>query len=171
MFFIFLFFFFRRDSSNLCDSRFFPGLKSHEAIRTAHWRTMALFTTPFFSSCITYQQNIIVTQDRQSRNTVGVRECLKPVIIQPMFLCLLLSCLTLQLKRRHQYYVQVQGQMAITERKWCDFIVYTTKGISVERVLFDPDFWNNGLQPSYQICMITVFVWLLCPQFTYQCMI
>ena len=92
MFFIFPFFFFRRDSSNLRDSRFFPGLKSHEAIRTAHWRTMALFTTPFFSSRITYQQNIIVTQDRQSRNTVGVRECLKPVIIQPMFLCFLLSC-------------------------------------------------------------------------------
>jgi len=28
--------------------RFFPGLKLHEAIRTAHWRTMASFTTPFF---------------------------------------------------------------------------------------------------------------------------
>ena len=61
------FFFFRRASSNLHDSsqwfshktaafslssapahRFFPGLKSHETIRTAHWRTMASFTTPFY---------------------------------------------------------------------------------------------------------------------------
>ena len=38
--------------------------------------------------------------------------------------------------------------MAITERRWCDFIIYTTKGISVERILFDPDFWNNGLLPK-----------------------
>jgi len=28
--------------------RYFPGLKSRGAIRTAHWRTMASFTTPFF---------------------------------------------------------------------------------------------------------------------------
>ena len=28
--------------------RFFPGMKSREAIRTAHWRTMASFTMPFF---------------------------------------------------------------------------------------------------------------------------
>jgi len=31
--------------------RFFPGLKSREANRTAHWRTMASFTTPFFFMC------------------------------------------------------------------------------------------------------------------------
>ena len=66
-FFFFFFFFFRRASSNLRDSftgfrtkqqhfslssapahRFFPVLKSHKAIRTAHGRTMASFTTPFF---------------------------------------------------------------------------------------------------------------------------
>ena len=27
-----------------------------------------------------------------------------------------------QLKRSHSYYCQVQGQMAITERAWCDFL-------------------------------------------------
>ena len=31
---------------------FFPGLKSHEVIRTTHWRTMASFTTPFFFTCM-----------------------------------------------------------------------------------------------------------------------
>ena len=39
-----------------------------------------------------------------------------------------------QLKQSHSYYCQVQGQMAITGRTWCDFVVYTTKGIAVERI-------------------------------------
>ncbi len=28
-----------------------------------------------------------------------------------------------ELKRNHQYVMQVQGQMAITDRKWCDFVL------------------------------------------------
>lgn len=54
-----------------------------------------------------------------------------------------LQCL--QLKRTHPYFCQVQGQMAITERHWCDFIVYTGKGLHVERIRFDSTFWNNDL--------------------------
>jgi len=66
------FFFFRRASSNLCDSFTmvftqnssifteqctsslllkFLQVWSHEAIRTTQWRTMASFTTPFFFTC------------------------------------------------------------------------------------------------------------------------
>ena len=30
---------------------FFPGLKSHEALWTAHWRTMASLAMPFFFTC------------------------------------------------------------------------------------------------------------------------
>ena len=46
-----------------------------------------------------------------------------------------------KLKEDHQYYAQVQGQMAVTGARWCDFIVYTSKGIYVQRILFDPVFW------------------------------
>ena len=41
------------------------------------------------------------------------------------------------LKETHSYYAQVQGQMAIGERLWCDFEVFTLKGISVQRIAFD----------------------------------
>ena len=34
--------------------------------------------------------------------------------------------------------------MAICKR---DFVVYTTKGIAVDRVYFNEDFWNNELLP------------------------
>ena len=54
----------------------------------------------------------------------------------------------LKLKPTHIYYSQIQGQMAITERSWCDFVIYTEKGISVERIPFDAEFWNNKLLPK-----------------------
>ena len=45
----------------------------------------------------------------------------------------------LELKRRHDYFYQVQGTMAITERSWCDFVAWSPKGMSVERIKFDQD--------------------------------
>ena len=43
----------------------------------------------------------------------------------------------LTLRRTHTYFAQVQGQMAIGERPWCDFVIFTTQGISVERVKYN----------------------------------
>jgi len=57
------------------------------------------------------------------------------------FCCTLVTksdgCSILELKRSHHYFAQVQGQMAITERKWCGFVIYTVKGVSTERILYD----------------------------------
>jgi len=46
------------------------------------------------------------------------------------------------LRRTSNYYCQVQGQMAIGERPLCEFIIYTPKGISVERIHFDSTYWD-----------------------------
>ena len=54
----------------------------------------------------------------------------------------------LRLKCGHPYYAQVQGEMDITGRKWCDFIIYTEKGINVEHIDFDQDFWDKDLLPK-----------------------
>ncbi|KAL5010529.1 hypothetical protein ScPMuIL_012834 [Solemya velum] len=35
----------------------------------------------------------------------------------------------------------VDGQLALTCRKWCDFVVWTLKGMSVERIYFEEAFW------------------------------
>ncbi|KAH7980339.1 hypothetical protein HPB49_015143 [Dermacentor silvarum] len=35
------------------------------------------------------------------------------------------------LSRSHSYFYQVQGQLHVTRRSICDFVVYTTKGIHV----------------------------------------
>ena len=46
------------------------------------------------------------------------------------------------LKKNHAYYAQVQGQLAITKREWCDFIVYTQKGYLIEKIYLDRDYWS-----------------------------
>lgn len=51
-----------------------------------------------------------------------------------------------QLKRSHSYYYQVQGQLALTGRSWCDFFVWTLKGHSTERIRFDKSFWDQMVQ-------------------------
>ena len=43
----------------------------------------------------------------------------------------------------HIYYDQVQGQVARSGAKWCDFVVYTTRGVSIERIHFDEEHWKK----------------------------
>ena len=57
--------------------------------------------------------------------------------------CLEIQGDTPKLKKNHEYYDQVQGQMGLTGAKWCDFVVYTKVGISVERITFDQDHWEK----------------------------
>ncbi len=49
----------------------------------------------------------------------------------------------IKLKRTHHYYAQVQGQMALCRRSYCDYFVWTLKGFSLERISFDSTFWED----------------------------
>ena len=49
------------------------------------------------------------------------------------------------LKSNSDYYYQIQGQMAVTERNYTDFFVFTVHGYFLERVDFNSDFWANML--------------------------
>lgn len=49
----------------------------------------------------------------------------------------------LSLNRNHAYFAQIQGQMAITGRFWCDFFVYTCNGNFSERIEFDKDYYDD----------------------------
>ena len=50
---------------------------------------------------------------------------------------------SLSLNRRHDYFFQVQGQLALSHRQWCDFIVYTSSDFFTERIYFDQGLWND----------------------------
>lgn len=53
------------------------------------------------------------------------------------------------LKRQHSYYYQVQGQMNITKRNKCYFIVYVADDIElfVEEISRDEEFWKEKMLP------------------------
>ena len=54
------------------------------------------------------------------------------------------------LKTAHAYFIQLQGQLAITGLPWCDFCVFLTesKDIFVQRIYFDAEFWLKSLLPK-----------------------
>ena len=56
-----------------------------------------------------------------------------------------------RLKHKHDYYYQIQGQLGICGLAWCDFVVFFQKGIIIERIKFDNEFWNK------MIAQLTVF--------------
>lgn len=60
--------------------------------------------------------------------------------VQPNF-CLQMDNGKIKINKNHQYYDQVIMQMAITGTKWCDFVVYCKKGMVIDRVRFDHQYW------------------------------
>lgn len=48
----------------------------------------------------------------------------------------------LVLKKEHAYYPQIQGQLALTGADWCDFVLYTHRGLIIQRIPFDAVFWQ-----------------------------
>ena len=52
------------------------------------------------------------------------------------------------LKPTHAYFYQCQGIMNIAEIPWIDFIVYTTKDMTVQRIQRDRILWKNKMLPE-----------------------
>ena len=57
---------------------------------------------------------------------------------------------TPSLRIDHEYYYQILGQMAITGIKIYDFVIWTPKGIHVQTIHFDSDFWNRTCVPNLE---------------------
>ena len=63
----------------------------------------------------------------------------------------------LKLKKTHEYYFQVMGQMAITGLKWCDFMVFCKNDWHIETLYFDEEFFAdmyNKLNLFYYNCYL-----------------
>ncbi len=48
-----------------------------------------------------------------------------------------------KLSCKHDYFYQVQGQMGILERSYCDFVVWTPQDIFIERIPFNQSFFDT----------------------------
>ena len=62
----------------------------------------------------------------------------------PQFCCKLNGD-KIQLKQNHNYFYQVQAQMALTNTQWCDFVFWTLSDVHIERINFNEQFWQECL--------------------------
>lgn len=47
------------------------------------------------------------------------------------------------LKTGHDYNYQIQGQLEITNKSWCDLLIYTSKGLYERRIYRDKKLWES----------------------------
>ncbi|XP_050520342.1 uncharacterized protein LOC126893859 isoform X2 [Daktulosphaira vitifoliae] len=52
----------------------------------------------------------------------------------------------LLLKRHSQYFYQIQGELHITKRQYCYFIIWTQKGMVYATITRDDKFWNDNME-------------------------
>lgn len=51
-----------------------------------------------------------------------------------------------ELNRKHQYYYQVQAQLFVTNRKYCDFMVWSASDCFLQRILPDAELFTEANQ-------------------------
>lgn len=74
--------------------------------------------------------------------------------------CLDCVATDVRLNKKHKYYAQVQGEMAVMSLPWCDFVVWTaaqTNNIFVERIHFDPEFVSTMMPRLVEFYMKHIF--------------
>lgn len=50
------------------------------------------------------------------------------------------------LKQKHNYHYQIQGQLRICDKTYCDFIVWSPLGIYIERINRNDHFWKHQME-------------------------
>ena len=55
-----------------------------------------------------------------------------------------------RLSHKHPYYYQVQTQLNVCKKDYCDFYVWTEKDYHIERIYPDAEFWSTCVEKSSQ---------------------
>lgn len=51
----------------------------------------------------------------------------------------------IELKKNHNYYYQVIGQLRITQRKICYFVIHTANWTNIQEIKYEEEFWINNM--------------------------
>ncbi|SMN02463.1 phage-related exonuclease [uncultured Candidatus Thioglobus sp.] len=70
---------------------------------------------------------------------------------------------SVMLKRNHDYFYQVQGQMAVVGAQWCDFVIWAPAFFHIERISYDDTFWKNKCLPQ----LSSFYKFVLSPELLY----
>lgn len=50
------------------------------------------------------------------------------------------------INKHHVYYFEIQGQLHISRRKYCLFVLWTPKGLKMQYISKDPSFWQENME-------------------------
>ncbi|KAG8177206.1 hypothetical protein JTE90_010779 [Oedothorax gibbosus] len=70
------------------------------------------------------------------------------------------------LKRTHAYYYQVQAQLHIVNRQYCDFVLWTNNTMLTERISKDDDFWRQNVPIATSFFRLVLLPELMAKYFT-----
>ena len=99
------------------------------------------------------------------KNPYSVREMTLDEACKKSSFCLEKKGNEYKLKRRHDYYYQVQCQLYCDNKMWCDFIVRTEKELHVERIWRDAEWWATQLPKLESLYFNHLLSELACPRY------
>ena len=102
--------------------------------------------------CVCHGQGIVEVKCPYSARDLLLSEAAEQK--KHFFLKLCNGCL--QLSTSHSYYYQVQLQLHVTKRNYCDFVVWTSRSLHVERIFKDDYLLQTMLMVAktfHEVCM------------------
>ncbi|XP_025415583.1 uncharacterized protein LOC112687212 [Sipha flava] len=91
-----------------------------------------------------------------ARDNISVVEAVHKKLLQHCFIDP--STQAVQLKKESVYYYQIMGQLYITKRTKCYFVVYTEKWLHVQEIFYDHSFWKSKMEEKlktyYMKCLL-----------------
>ncbi|XP_060871434.1 uncharacterized protein LOC132945685 [Metopolophium dirhodum] len=94
-----------------------------------------------------------------ARDTNNAKEAIESKLLQ---YCIINKDGTIKLKKEHPYFYQIIGQLRITGRNICFFVVHTNNWTHIEKIIYDCQFWEtemvNKLKKFYLECILPEIV-------------
>ena len=104
---------------------------------------------------VTCDQNVGLVEVKNLLQTETM--LIKPAAVEKKNFCLTSCNNKIMLKRSHKYFYQIQGQLNIYDKEWCDFIIRRTNpyDMYVERIFRDRELWNTQMLPKLKAFYFT----------------
>lgn len=68
------------------------------------------------------------------------------------------------LKKRQDYFFQIQCQLYCEDKEWCDFVVRTEKELHIQRIFRERDWWQEQIPKLHSFYFKALLPELACPR-------
>lgn len=127
--------------------------------------TCGLLVNPAFPWLGASPDRIVYDPTEQSYGVVEIkcpyslRDHKASALLNTDFCCIIRDGVP-ELKRDHQYYHQLLGQMGVSQLRWGDFVVYGGDFLLIERIRFNENEWKSAREVLDNFYMDTLLPYL-----------